>query len=273
VTDITIVTAFFDIGRGGWNQSVQQRGGALPHYLERSTDTYIDRFAHLLALDNEVIVFTSPEIAPKLRELGAAKVNFRVQEVDLNTEFAARRAQIRAVMDDPNFPAKINPSQIRNPEYWCEDYVLVTSLKAHFVQEAIARDLVSNTTVAWLDFGYCRDTKSLAGKRKWTYDFDPKKVHFWNCQVPQVDKMNEHIMHAVTNNSVVIFGAMVVANRSFWKPLAEGMQQSLDNLMNVGLVDDDQGLWLMCYFGNPDLFELHPLDYNDPFIVFRDYND
>lgn len=273
MTDITIVTAFFDIGRGGWTQSMEKHGGPLPHYLERSTDTYVERFAHLLKLQNEVIVFTSPELAPRIREVGKSKVNFHVEEIDLTAEFSDRRAAIRAVMDDPDFPAKINPNQVRNPEYWCEDYVLVTSLKAHFVEQAVARDLVSNQMVAWLDFGYCRDAKALNGKDAWSYSFDPTKIHFWNCQVPQVDKASEHIVYAVTNNSVVIFGAMVVAHRAYWKSLSGAMTSSLDLLIQNGMVDDDQGLWLMCYFGNPDAFELHPLDYNDPFIVFRDYND
>jgi len=273
VTDITIVTAFYDIGRGGWTQSMEQRGGPLPHYLERSSDTYVNRFKHLLTLENELIVFASPDMAPMLRELGKDKANFTVGEIDLNTEFAERKAQIRAVMDDPNFPNKINPEQVRNPEYWCEDYVLVTSLKAHFVQQAIERGLTTNETVAWLDFGYCRQASALNGKTAWAYDFEPSKIHFWNCQVPQADNVPAQILRAVTNNSVVIFGAMVVAQRAYWKPLADAMYQSLDNLIASGLVDDDQGLWLMCYFGNPAAFELHALDYNDPFIVFRDYNN
>jgi protein YibB len=273
VTGITIVTAFYDIGRGGWTQSMEQRGGPLPHYLERSNETYIERFKHLLNLDNEIIVFTSPDLAPTLRELATDKANLIVAEYDLINEQAERRAAIRAVMDDPDFPGKINPHQIRNPEYWCEDYVLVTGNKAFFVEEAIRRDLVSGTLVSWLDFGYCRTAETLNGKTTWAYDFDPTKIHLWNCQIPQIDRSNEHIIHAVTNNSVVIFGAMVVAHRAYWKSMETAMSQSLDILIQNGLVDDDQGLWLMCYFGNPDAFELHPLDYNDPFVVFRDYNN
>lgn len=275
MSEITIVTAFFDIGRGGWTQSMHKHGGPLPHYLERSNSVYIERFAHLCKLENEIIVYTSEELAPNLEAVKktTGKKNLTILPISLIEEFSEQRAKIRAVMDDPAFPTKINPQQLRNPEYWCEDYVLVTSLKANFVADAVVRGLVSTDMAAWIDFGYCRDVGALGGHTKWSYDFDPSMIHFWNCQVPQIDKASEHITHAVCNNSVVIFGAMVVASTAYWVPLAQAMKQSQELLMNNGLVDDDQGLWLMCYFGNPEAFELHPLDYDNPFIVFKDYND
>lgn len=276
MSDITIVTAFFDIGRGNWTQAMQQRGGPLPHYLQRSADTYIERFAHLCQLDNELIIYTSEQYADRLKkirdDLGKGD-RTQIVVVDYPTEFNETRAKIRAVMDDPTFPPKINPHQIRNPEYWSEDYVMVTSLKAHFVADAVERGLCSNDTVAWIDFGYCRTPEALNGKSKWTHEFTPDKIHFFNCKPVDHEHKNEQMIHAVVNNDVIIFGAMVVAQKKFWRPLADGMRASLELLIQNGLVDDDQGLWLMCYFGNPNIFELHKIDYNDPFIVFRDYND
>jgi protein YibB len=273
-TNITIVTAFFDIGRGGWNNSVQKNGGPLPHYLERNNDVYIERFSNMCALDNDIIVFTSPDIAPRLEAIAANRIHRTVVvPFDLIAKFSDKRARIRAVMDDPAFIQKINPAQRRNPEYWSEDYVLVTGLKAYFVATAIENNLVNTEQVAWIDFGYCRTPATLAGKTSWKHEFDSTKIHFWNCQIPNLESPDTEIARAVIDNSVIIFGAMVVAHRSYWRPLAEGMDHSLNNLIANGLVDDDQGLWLMCYFGNPNIFQLHPLDYNNPFIVFENFND
>ena len=47
--NITIVTAFFDIGRGSWTPDK-----GLPHYLQRSNETYLERFGHMATLDNEM---------------------------------------------------------------------------------------------------------------------------------------------------------------------------------------------------------------------------
>ena len=46
MNNISIVTAFFDIGRGNWTP---EKG--LPDYLYRTTDTYFERFGYLAQLD------------------------------------------------------------------------------------------------------------------------------------------------------------------------------------------------------------------------------
>jgi hypothetical protein len=56
MNDITIVTAFFDIGRGDWTPDK-----GLPHYLHRTNKTYFDRFSHMAKLDNPMVVYTSKE--------------------------------------------------------------------------------------------------------------------------------------------------------------------------------------------------------------------
>jgi protein YibB len=274
MSNITIVSAFFDIGRGNWKQNVSKNGGPLPHYLERSAETYIERFSFLCQLENEVIVYTSPEYAPKLEKIKTDlnKQNMTVVPIDFPGHYSDLRAKIEKIQQDPEFLPKINPQQVRNPEYWSPDYVLVTSLKAHFVADAIDRGMVTNEMVAWIDFGYCRDGAALNKTKKWDYDFNPDKIHFFNCKPVDLDNSNAQIGHAVVNNDVIIFGAKVVAAKKFWKPLANNMHQCLDILMESGLVDDDQGLWLMSYFSNPALFELHAIDYNNPFIVFNKFN-
>jgi hypothetical protein len=40
-------------------------------------------------------------------------------------------------------------------------------------------------------------------------------------------------------------------------------------LIDNGLVDDDQGLLLLSYFANPDMYELHKMDPNAPLEEVR----
>jgi hypothetical protein len=47
------------------------------------------------------------------------------------------------------------------------------------------------------------------------------------------------------------------------------MKRSLESLMEQNLVDDDQGLLLMSYFHNPDMYELHKMDPNAPLEEVR----
>jgi hypothetical protein len=48
--DVSIVTFFFDTGRGDWTPDK-----GFPHYLHRTVDTYFERFGYMAQLDNEMI--------------------------------------------------------------------------------------------------------------------------------------------------------------------------------------------------------------------------
>lgn len=264
---ISIVTAFYDIGRGDWTTDVEKNGGPLPHYLQRSVDKYIDHFSRLCELENEIIVYTSPDLAPLLQ---AISPEVKVVEYDYFNLHQELRDKIEAIQSDPTFIRRINPYQVRNPEYWSKDYVGVTSLKAFFVHDAFERGLISNKFASWVDFGYCRDDEHIPSSKKWDYDFTPGKMHYFNYRQPNLSRVGENIQLAVLNNIVYIIGGVFVGERMQWSVLKNYMQASLRVLMEQNnLVDDDQGLLLMSYFKNPDMFELHPMDLNAPLEEVR----
>jgi protein YibB len=266
MSKISIVTAFFDIGRGNWTTSVEKNGGPLPHYLERSVDRYIDHFSRMCELENEVIVYTSPDLAPRLQ---AVSPKVKVVEYDYFEIHEELRMKIEAIQTEPKFIKRINPYQVRNPEYWSKDYVGVTSLKASFVNDAFERGLVTNEWAAWVDFGYCRDDEHVPTSKKWDYDFTPGLMHYFNYREPNINRPTENVQLAVLNNIVYIIGGVFVGQKEQWSVLKKDMRESLDILMQNGLVDDDQGLLLMSYFANPDMYELHKMDPNAPLEEVR----
>lgn len=261
MSKISIVTAFYDIGRGDWSTSTEKNGGPLPHYLQRSVDKYIDHFTRMCEIDTEIIVYTSPDIAPRL---AAISPNVKVVEYDYFNLHQELRDRIEAIQTTPEFIKKINPYQVRNPEYWSKDYVGVTSLKAFYVSDAFERGLITNEFAAWVDFGYCRDSEHIPLSKKWEYDFTPGKMHYFNFREPDLLQKKTQVSLAVQNNMVFIIGGVFVGQRAEWKTLSNEMKEGLEYLMSIGLVDDDQGLLLMAYFRNPDMFELHKMDPNAP---------
>ncbi|MCV8814770.1 hypothetical protein ODW73_09190, partial [Escherichia coli] len=60
----TIITAYFDIGRGDWtaNKGFREK-------LARSVDVYFSYFERLAALENEMIIFTSPDLKPRVEAI------------------------------------------------------------------------------------------------------------------------------------------------------------------------------------------------------------
>lgn len=269
---ISIVTAFYDIGRGEWTPSK-----GLPHYLERSVDTYLERFSHLCDLDNDIVVFTSADLVPRVNEVirKKNKQNITVVEYDLD-RFNFLRSKIEYIQQSEKFQSKINPSQKLNPEYWNPDYVLVTNLKAYFVDMAVEGDMVTGDMVAWIDFGYCRSKDNIPPSKVWTYNFDSSKIHMFNYK----EYDGKPIEQIIFDNDVYILGAKVVAHKSNWRYMSYLMDLSREDLIRKGIVDDDQGLWLQSYLfdkGASSVIVLHQIpDHQlgfDPFVLFKGFND
>lgn len=267
--NISIVTAFYDIGRGSWSPDKGH-----PHYLHRPNQVYIERFKRLTRLHNDITVFTSPDLVDTLiKECENSVSNVRIVAFDAINCFSAMRDNIRSVQKSQEFINRINPSQVKNPEYWNEDYVLVTNLKPVFPNIAIENNLVKNDMVAWIDFGYCRSDSNITQSQTWNYNFDPEKIHLFAYK----DYDGKPIENVVADNDVYILGAKVVAHKKMWPEMVSLMEQSHNKLLEKNMVDDDQGLWLLSYILKPEVFELHRIpDHqlgHDPFVLFNQFND
>jgi protein YibB len=267
--NITIVTAFFDIGRGDWTP---EKG--LPHYLYRSNETYLERFGHMATLDNEMVIFTTKDLVDKITKYRVGKEDkTKVITLDFNDMFKEERLKIAEIQTNDEYRSKISPYQIKNPEYWSPDYVLVNFLKAHFVNHAIDSGSVTNDLVAWIDFGYTRTFDMLGGHTKWNYDFAKDKIHFWQHKEFDVSRT---ILDVIANNDVHILGAKIVAGKEMWPTLEKLINHSINELMKENLIDDDQTVMLMSYLLKPELFEIHKIVPDHSWIehnsVFKEYN-
>jgi protein YibB len=261
MNDITIVTAFFDIGRGDWSP---EKG--LPHYLQRTTKTYMDRFSIMAKLDNPMVVYTSKDLVNEIQILRKNKPT-NILTLDFSNSFEKLREEIRKIQKDSIYQSKINPTQVKNPEYWNADYVLVNLLKSSFVTRSV--DLINTDLVAWMDFGYCRDESTLNGVTNWQYPFDKNKIHLFNLK----DYDGNFIQDIIFNNDVHITGPCIVAGKKMWHTLEHLVHHSTNELLKNQLIDDDQTILLMSYLQKPELFELHKVSENDWFVAFKDYSE
>lgn len=268
MADISIVTAFFDIGRSDWTVDK-----GLPHYLHRPTQTYLERFGLMAALDNEMVIYTSAEFVDQVREYRKGKEDkTTIVEVDYKNSFNEIRLAIATVQTNEDYQKLINPIERKNPEYWSADYVLVNALKGYFVNLAIKDNLVSNDLVAWVDFGYCRNQDMIKGT-KWEYDFDPNKIHMFKLK--DFDKENT-IVSIISNNDVHVTGGAIIAGKALWPTFDKLIVHSITELLKNNLIDDDQTLLLMATLLKPEFFELYQLTHGSDWLqhnsVFNKYN-
>lgn len=263
---ITIITAFFDIGRGGW--SVEN---GHPSYLQRSNEKYLKYFSNLAQLENEMVIFTSQNYVDQIKAIRGDKPTTIIATC-LDEKFADFKQQISQIQSSETFREKIGPEQLKNPEYWSPEYVLVTNLKSYFVNKAIKDGLIHTHLAAWVDFGYCRNLKTLSNIKKWNFTFSESKVHFFSIK-KTFEITTENVQHAIFNNQAFIIGGVIVAAPEKWMDFSKLVYACQKKMLAQNIVDDDQGIYLQALLAQPDLFEIHYLGEDQWFDVFKRYDE
>src|SRR5579863_1301855 len=130
--DISVVTAFFTIGRGDWAGKVVS-GREVPNWQPRSDETYLKWFGHLSRLRNQMVIFTEERFAASILEMRRAQgleslTVIMVCEGLLGPagELSETYALIQRAMSNELHALVHNPSF---PEFWNADYNLITALK------------------------------------------------------------------------------------------------------------------------------------------------
>lgn len=259
----TIVTAYFDIGRGEWTSNKGFRDK-----LARSVDVYFSYFERLAALENDMVVFTSPDLKSRVEAIRQGKPT-TVIAIDIKNKFKNIRSRIQKIQQDEAFTSKLETRQLKNPEYWSPDYVLVCNLKSYFVNRAINANLIKTPLVAWVDFGYCRKENVTRGLNTWDFPFEQDKMHLFTIKKGLSVTSLQQAFDFMIGNHVHIIGGALVGSQEKWKEFYPLVFQSQKITLENNIVDDDQGIFVMCYYKRPDLFALNYLGHGKWFDLFR----
>lgn len=277
MSDITIVTAFFDIGRGDLPK--EKHGRPLPWYQHRSIDTYFEYFEKQARLNNDMVIYTTPDLVDRvvaLREkYGHGDKTVVVQMPSYLPEgLEPLKEEIQRIMDLPEYIANIDNPQLI--EYWHADYVLVNIFKAMYVSSAINAGHVKTPLTAWIDFGYARSDETIPTEvldKGWKYDFDVNKIHMFNQRPVDVIEKERPISDIIKTGDVYIQGCHIVGGTEKWADFGLAVFANLRELVSHDLIDDDQTLLLLAALSHPELVELHYNSPDDWFRVFKDYNE
>jgi hypothetical protein len=147
--------------------------------------------------------------------------------------------------------------------------VLVNIFLFFYVANAIDSGLVKTDLTACIDFGYCRTDTTVLPCNKWSYDFNTDKIHLFNIRPIEPERPIDSIIYT---GDVYIMGCHIVAGTKKWEYFRNLVFGCLSKLIEHNLIDDDQTLLLMAYLTNPAEFELHSVDPEDWFIIFKNYN-
>lgn len=264
---ITIVTAFFDIGRGNL-QSKEE----LPDYMTRTNDTYFEYFSNLATLDNPMVIFSDNEHIERIKKIRGNKPT-KIIPFNIN-KFDKILLRIKEIQNSKEFKSKVRPDLLKNIEYWNHKYVLVTNLKSYLFNKAIKDKLVHTELVSWVDFGYVRDLDTLNNIKKWKYHFSDDKIHFFTIKNNHVllNKSSD-VYHAIFNNIVFVIGGAIVSHKKNWNLFFKANLSSQKLLLKNNIVDDDQGVFLMTIIKEKDKFKFNYLGKDKWFHLFKKFDE
>lgn len=253
---VTIVTAFFPIGRKEWSK------------LSRSDEEYLNHFAFWARIQNDLIVYTTPAIGTRVKQIRESfgRNNTTIIEVadwhELDREMYEK---IAGAMQSEW--ARLYKRSPKSPESWNPDYNYVMYLKWWCLADSATKSDNDTDFYAWVDLGFnhggCYYQKSEEFDFLWTAENLSAKIHLFNRlqlnDIPMFEK--------IRNMSSYIVGGFAVAPAKLCKEFFSLINWSLDCLCAVGLPDDDQNLMLMSYKRKPELFELHNSTWHQGFAL------
>lgn len=243
---ITIVTAFFPLKRENWNG------------FERPNNKYLEYFEFWSKIQNDMIIYTDNENAKYISDIRKNKYNRKNTEIIVIDDWKKIDCEVYEKIQDTmksqlaiNF--KMNPTF---PESWNADYNYMTNMKSWFVQDAIKRKK-ANGMIAWIDFGFNHGgeyyIKSDEFDFKWEYNFE-NKINLFT--INPLDDLP--IFEICRRMNSYIQGNVMVAPDYLWSEFWNLVRNSIIELADIGLSDDDQTMTLMAYRKNKQIFNLLP---------------
>lgn len=240
---ITLVTAFFPMNRDKWEGFV------------RTNQNYIEYFKFWARIQNDLIVYTTKEIADEIMKIrkGFGRTNTKIVVVDdislVDKELHSSLQKVANTKESVDF--RFYPE---NPESWNSDYNYMMCLKYLFMDMASKEN--PNGMLAWIDFGFNHGGELYSNPEDfdflWEYDFDEK------INIFALDDLNTLPIFEVTRRLFTyIQGSLIVGSARYWIKLWPIFRQNVLSMSNIGLMDDDQTYMLLTYRTNPELFCVH----------------
>ncbi|EIU1883962.1 hypothetical protein L4J28_004820, partial [Salmonella enterica] len=250
-------------GRSQWTS----QNGFAPR-IERTTDEYMTWFSNLAQLENDMVIFTSPDLKSRIEEIRRGKPT-TIVTLNFNKKLRHIRNRIASIQSDVAFKLRTPVEQQGNPEYLSADYVLLCNLKTYFVNQAIRQGLIKDEMAAWIDFGYCRDSDTTNGIKKWSWPFNKEKMNFFTIRRGLKLETLESVFNCMSGNHVYIIGGVLVGTLEKWQEFYRLVWCCQKKVLRENIVDDDQGIFLMCYYYRPDMIKLNYLGKNKWFDLFK----
>jgi hypothetical protein len=258
--DITIITAFYDIGRSKWT------------HFSRNVDYYINSFKNYIKQNYKMIVFIDDCYYEILKNFlrQSHYQGQHIQLIPINKEWLHTHLfswqqydKVNHIMTQETYKNLCKTRMEHgHPENIYPEYNIINHSKIDFIYHVIDKQIVSKDDfLIWSDFGYHYsilqgDEEKYPKSVLDIHKFNVNKLNFCLCSSPINDDFDP--IFTLVNARTTFTGSLFGGPQNFLMELYHLYHNCLNELYDTyGISDDDQHIYLRCFQKKPELFYLY----------------
>lgn len=249
-----IVSALFDIGRDKWNRYNCSYGG------------YLDWMERLLAIDNDMVIFTDrfgDEIQRRREKYGhSSKLVIIEQPIEETYSYKNFHDKLNRLMSSGEFKRKI---QFDVPEMVQPLYNIVMFNKVYFMREVFDENYLDNDILLWVDAGCFREGINSS---KWPdinkLNFE-KPLFFSHVNDIRINDWEFHAMSQIRN----IQGGCFVCPSNQVGALAECFETIVETCIHDGFIGSDEKILDFVYLMNHENYDLYKCGWREYYNILK----
>lgn len=244
----TIVTAFFNINRGQWNE------------YNRGVENYLYHATRVFSLDDYMVIYIEPEYVDFVKTY-REKYKEKTRIIPLSIKdlpYYKYKDQIEAIMEDPAF--KNGLADPNCPEVTKPLYDVIMWSKVPLVMRTVEDNPFHTTHFVWLDFGIHSHMLHDNMLNQPLLKNVPDKIKFLCRSAPSPDDLD--ICRFFKSHTNRFAGSMFTGNAANFRIFNQYLDEEIQDCLSKKVVDCDQSLFSITYLKHPELFDLYVGDWH-----------
>lgn len=243
--NITIITAYFDVGRGNYNKE-----------FSRDNNKYISFFKFWARIQNPMVIYTEPQFEDSIKKVrdsfglaNKTKIIIIDEKYKLYADLFEKSCEIENNNNYKNF------RYVKNVPDNLAAYDYIMFLKSWCMKNAYENNYIKTTNCAWIDFGLNHGGRFFENEKDFDFLWEyPLKNKIYVASLKKDDNMP--IFQIIQSGEVYIQGGIYMMPTCLIMDYYNLIYEAYNSLLDLGFIDDDQILLLMAYRKKKDLFVL-----------------
>jgi len=262
---ICIVSLFYDIGRGEWqnifNRKFDQYLECFMPYIDLFKQDIVDK-TNNFNLENryEMILYIDSRYYDKTK--AAIPADLPIQLVSINERFLndniptwSKLTREAEIMNSDQYKTRF-AHRLQYPENSNPKYTLINIAKLDFIAHTIVNNLssINANYFCWGDFGYFKLPQWIPKRLIDPSKLDTTRINY--VTVNPLDNNDRDVIYTMNNAPERIDGGFIFGHKTLMLKYQKLIHNIHDWFQVNDLADDDQHHALRCYFARPDMFNL-----------------